>query len=797
MNIEKIVSGMTLEEKADMLTGRGDWYVKNCPRLGVPEMMVSDGPHGLRKQEEQTDILGIHKSVQAVCFPSAAGMACSFDPAALRLLGETLGQECRAENLAVLLGPGINIKRSPLCGRNFEYFSEDPYLAGKLAAAYVSGVQSKGVGTSVKHFAANNQEYRRMSISSVVDERTLREIYLPAFETVVKESQPWSVMCSYNKINGTYASENWYLLTKILRQEWGFQGFVVTDWGASCHRAEGVEAGCDLEMPSTQDRNTKKIIQAVGSGTLPEPAVDTAVKRVLTAGAKAAEHNREQPEFCYRQDHDAARRLAEQCMVLLKNEDAVLPLSREQNIAFIGEFAEKPRYQGGGSSHVNPYQVVSALEAVNGSARVTYAKGYDSQKEEAQEALIHQAVEVACKADVAVLFVGLTDAMESEGFDRKHLELPAAHNRLVDAIASVQPNTVVVLHNGSPVKMPWLPKVKGVLEAYLAGEACGEAVTRLLFGDAVPSGKLAETFPLALEDTPCARYFPGNPQTVEYREGVYVGYRYYDKAEKAVLFPFGHGLSYTEFAYSNLIVHENGANQVRVSVTVKNTGGFDGAEVVQIYVAPPAEQGFRPAKELRGFQKVFLKQGESETVTFDLEERAFAYYHPVMAAWVAPAGNYQVLAGSSSRDIRQTAVVEKKGEAVPPPIDPVKCPSYYSGKVQAVPDEEFCTLLGTALPPAFREAGKKFTLYDSIDDARETKWGKRIIRLLTKVASGPLANYVEAALTAPIRIMIGFFGGAVTEQDANALVDLLNDEHTLRALRTLAGHALRLKQGKK
>lgn len=797
MKIEEMLTQLSLDEKADMLTGRGDWYVKNSPRLGVPEMMVSDGPHGLRKQEEQTDILGINKSVKAVCFPSAAGMACSFDRDALKTLGETLGDECKAEGLSILLGPGVNMKRSPLCGRNFEYFSEDPFLAGKLASAYVSGVQSKGVGTSLKHFAANNQEYRRMSISSVVDERTLREIYLPAFEIVVKESQPWSVMCSYNKLNGTYASENWYLLTKILREDWGFQGFVVTDWGASCHRVQGIVAGCDLEMPSTQERNTKKIIASVSDKSLSEKDLDRAVARVLRAGIKATENKKNKPEFQYRLHHDVARELAEKSMVLLKNDNGVLPLKKGQTLAFIGGFAQKPRYQGGGSSHVNPYKVVSALEAANGRATVKYAKGYDIESEETDETLIQQAVSVAKTVDVAVVFIGLTDAMESEGFDRKHLDLPSAHNRLADAVASVQPNTVVVLHNGSPVKMPWLPKVKGVLEAYLAGEACGEAVVNLLFGDVVPSGKLAESFPLELADTPCARHFPGNQLTVEYREGVYIGYRYYDKVKKQVLFPFGHGLSYTEFEYAKLKVSTDSEDTVNVVMTVKNIGGFDASEVVQLYVSPPEDQGFRPVKELREFQKVFLKQGESKEIAFRLDKRAFSYYHPELGKWVAQTGEYKILAGASSMDIRLAGTVQFKGEKCSPPISKAQCPSYYSGMVQNVSDSEFAKLLGKQIPSAFRDPNKKFTVHDSIDDAKDTKWGKRISNLLTKAAKGSLSKYVEAALTAPLRVMIGFFNGIITEKDVYAVVDLLNNEHTLKALKTLASHALELKRHKK
>ena len=490
-------------------------------------------------------------SIDAVCFPSAVGMASSFHPDALAKLGETLGEECQAEDVSILLGPGVNMKRSPLCGRNFEYFSEDPYLTGKLAASYVRGVQSKGVGTSVKHFAANNQEYRRMSISAVVDERALREIYLAAFEMVVKEAKPWTLMCSYNRINGVYSSENEWLLNRVLRKEWGFEGFVMTDWGASNYRVLGVGSGCDLEMPSSGERNTQRIIRAVRSGKLHESRLDLCVRRILEASQRYLDGKRS-AIFDREQDHEIARELAREAMVLLKNENNVLPLKEGAKVAFLGEFAKQPRYQGGGSSHIHAHRVTSAWEAAQGKAQLTFAPGYLLDNEEVDTALLRQAAQTAKDADVAVVFIGLTDRMESEGYDRKHLNLPNSHNELVKAVAKVQKNTVVVLHNGSPVLMPWLGDVQGVLEAYLGGEAAGEAVADLLFGEANPSGKLPETFPLSLEDTPCAAYFPGNQLTVEYRESIYIGYRYYDKADKDVLFPFGFGLSYTQFAYSGL-----------------------------------------------------------------------------------------------------------------------------------------------------------------------------------------------------------------------------------------------------
>lgn len=589
MNIQEIISQMTLAEKADLLTGEGTWYVKNAPRLGLEKMMMSDGPHGLRKQEAKGDNLGIYDSIVSVCFSSASLLACSFDRRMMRRLGETLGNECAAEHVAVLLGPGINMKRSPLCGRNFEYLSEDPYLAGELAAEYVNGVQSKGVGTSVKHFAVNNQEYKRMLISAVLDERTLREIYLSAFEIVVKKAQPWTVMASYNQINGVYATENDWLLNHVLREEWGYDGFVVTDWGACNDRVAGLKAGNDLEMPTSLDYHTKKIIAAVESGALDEAEVDRAASRILNIALRHQEQVVRNAVYDRDADHAVARELAENSMVLLKNDAEILPLKKSAKVAFIGEFAAKPRYQGGGSSHINAYQVVSAMDAAQKSGlAVTYAQGYRVGDSVPDRELTAQAVETAKSADAAVVFIGLTDLEESEGYDRKSLDLPAVHNAIVSAVAAVQPNTAVVLHAGAPVLMPWLKRVKGVLYAYLGGEACGEAVVNLLFGESVPSGKLAETYPLALADTPTARYFPGSTRTVEYREGPFIGYRYYDTARKDVLFEFGYGLSYTTFEYANLTVDRESltaGEPLTVSLDVTNTGARDGSEVVQIYPA--------------------------------------------------------------------------------------------------------------------------------------------------------------------------------------------------------------------
>ena len=515
-DIKAIVKQMTLEEKAGMCSGEDFWHLKSVERLGIPSVMVSDGPHGLRKQDQEADHLGANDSIKAVCFPTACATACSFDRDLLYKLGETLGDECQAQNLSVILGPAVNIKRSPLCGRNFEYFSEDPYLASEMAGAHIKGVQSKNIGTSIKHFAANNQEYRRMSCSSEIDERTFREIYLGAFETAIKEGKPDTVMCSYNKINGEFASENHKLLTEILRDEWGFEGYVMSDWGAVNERVKGLKAGLDLEMPGSGGYTDAEIVSAVKDGTLEESVLDTAVERILNIIFKYTD-NRQEGRFDLEADHQIAKKIAEESMVLLKN-DGILPLKAgEQKIAFIGKFAEKPRFQGGGSSHINSFKVESALDAVKAYTEVAYAQGYDVKEDKIDEAMLKEAVETAKNADVAVIFAGLPDAFESEGYDREHMGMPDCQNYLIQEILKVQKSVVVVLHNGSPVEMPWADDVSAILEAYLCGQAVGAAEADILFGKVNPSGKLAETIPYHLEDNPSYLNFPGDGQKVEYK----------------------------------------------------------------------------------------------------------------------------------------------------------------------------------------------------------------------------------------------------------------------------------------
>ncbi|WP_078434863.1 glycoside hydrolase family 3 C-terminal domain-containing protein [Metabacillus halosaccharovorans] len=663
-DIKTLISQMTLEEKAGLCSGNDFWNLKGIERLGIPSIMVTDGPHGLRKQKMGADHLGLFDSVPATCFPSAAGMASSWDRNLIQKVGVALGEECQAEDVAVLLGPGANIKRSPLCGRNFEYFSEDPYLSSEMAANHIKGVQSQGVGTSLKHFAANNQEHRRMSTDAIVDIRTFREIYLASFEGAVKQSQPWTVMCSYNKVNGEFASENNYLLNDILKEEWGFEGFVVSDWGAVNERDVALANGLELEMPASKGIGENKVIEAVQNGTLSVEKLDAAVERIVRIIFKAVEEKKENATYDQEAHHQLARETARESMVLLKNENNILPLKKEGSFAVIGEFAKAPRYQGGGSSHIIPTKLENIVEEIEKSAgseaNVTYAQGYYRDQDTIDEALIEEAKEVASQADTVILFAGLPDRYESEGYDRVHLHIPENQKRLIETVAEVNPNIVVVLSNGAPIEMPWLDKVKGLLEGYLGGQALGGAIADILFGDANPSGKLAETFPNQLSDNPSYLFFPGEGDKVEYREGIFVGYRYYDTKNVEPLFPFGYGLSYTSFEYSNLRVSANKINDTEtlsVTVDVKNTGAVTGKEVVQLYVKDVESSVSRPQKELKGFEKVELQPGEVKEITFTLDKRSFAYYHTEIKDWHVESGEFELLVGKSSKEVVLTEKV--------------------------------------------------------------------------------------------------------------------------------------------
>ena len=773
LDVKKLVNELTLEEKASLCSGADFWHTKAIDRLNIPAAMVSDGPHGIRKQESLADHMGVAESIKAIGFPTASAMACSFDRDLLHKVGDALGEECVAEDLAVLLGPGINMKRSPICGRNFEYYSEDPVVAGELGAAFVNGVQEHGVGTSLKHFAANNQEWRRMSISAEIDERTLREIYLAAFETVVKKAQPWTIMCSYNRINGVYSCENDWLLNKVLRDEWGFEGLVMTDWGAMDERVPSLKAGLDLEMPDCHGETDKLIVKAVQSGELEESVLDTAVERILTMVDKYLTARKDidpasmvhplpssaERGYDVAAHHALARTTAEQSAVLLKNED-ILPLQKDKKIAFIGEFAKVPRIQGGGSSHINNTSIESALDAAGDS--VSYAQGFHIDEETTDETLLQEAITLAKESDVAVIFAGLPDSFESEGFDRTHLNMPANQNELIARISEVQPNVVVVLHSGSPIAMPWLDKVAGVLQMYLAGQASGGAAVNLLFGDVTPCGKLAETFPLHLEDNPSYLNFPGNREKVCYQEGVFIGYRYYDKKKMDVLFPFGYGLSYTDFTYSNMKVTVNGKNaadvdviketdEIVVSADITNTGNCDGAEIVQLYIKNPVVYEIRPEKELRDFAKVFLKAGETKTVTFMLNARAFSYYETRIHDWYAESGDYEILLASSSRDIRLQYTVSITGSKKIP---------FVADYVTTCEDVELFAKDGSALDEMLRRSGFAEATDHDGDDS---------------MGSGT-ADMMKAMFTGtPLHSILSFSSEELTYEDIQDTIRKLNE----------------------
>ena len=648
MDIEKILQQMTPEDKIALCSGESFWETKKYEKYGIPSLFMCDGPHGLRKQENAADMLGVNESGKATCFPAEVTTAGSWDPELLTEIGAAIGEEAREQGVGLVLGPGANLKRNPLCGRNFEYFSEDPYLAGKLAAGFIRGMEAQGIGTSLKHFAANSQELSRFTSDSVLDDRTLRELYLTAFEIAVKEGSPSTVMCAYPKLNGVHCSDNKELLTDILRTEWGFDGMVVTDWGAMNDRIEGFSAGCDLNMPGGSDYMEKDVLQAVKNGTLPESCVDDSARRVLRLVFRAAETLRQNTPCDYDAHHVLAKRAAAEGAVLLKNEGGLLPLKKDAKIAVIGVMADKMRYQGAGSSHINPVKISRPLDFLPGAI---YAPGCDDRGD-TTDALLEEAAAAAGKAEISIVFAGLPDRCESEGFDRSDMKMPVGHLRMIEAVVSANPNTVVVLLCGSAVECPWADGVKAVLYMGLPGQAGGEAIAELLYGRVNPSGKLAESWPFTYEDVPSSEIY-GKTADALYEEGVYVGYRYYDKAGVPVRWPFGYGLSYTEFSYSDLTV-----NGDTVSVTVRNTGKCAGAEVVQLYMESPQDGLHRPLRELKGFRKVFLQPGETKTVTFPLTDRSFAVWQE---GWQVPAGKYTVCIGGLRAEI------EKNGDVLPVP----------------------------------------------------------------------------------------------------------------------------------
>ncbi|MFN3698739.1 MAG: glycoside hydrolase family 3 C-terminal domain-containing protein [Dictyoglomus sp.] len=745
-DIKGLISQMTLEEKASLCSGKDAWNTKPIERLGIPSIRMSDGPHGLRKEEH---LFG--ESKPATCFPTAVTLAASWDRELVERVGKAIGEECQAEGVQILLGPGVNIKRSPLCGRNFEYYSEDPFLASELAKHFIKGVQSEGVGTSLKHYAANNQETRRLTVDAKIDERTLREIYLASFERAVKEAQPWTVMCSYNKVNGTYASENEYLLKKILKEEWGFEGFVVSDWGAVNDRVKGLKAGLDLQMPYDGGIGDKKIIEAVKRGELSEEILDEAVERILRIIFKAIENKKEDASYDKEAHHKLAREVARECFVLLKNEDHILPLKKEGVIGIIGAFAKKPQIQGGGSAHVNPTKTDDALEEikkiVGGRGKILYADGYEIDKDEPKEELIEEAKRVAKESDVVIIFGGLPERYESEGFDRPHMKMPESHNELIKEVAKTNKNTVVVLSNGGPIEMPWVEEVKGILETYRGGQGWGGAVADILFGVVSPSGKLPESFPKKLSDNPSYLFFPGERDKVEYREGIFVGYRYYDKKEMEVLFPFGYGLSYTNFEYSELKIEKKKITEeeiLKVKVKVKNTGKMKGKEVVQLYVKDIKSEVIRPEKELKGFEKIELEAGEEKEVEFELDKRAFAYYNEEIGEFYVESGEFEIMIGKSSRDIvlKETVYVESTKK--------IKKRYHINSTIGDIMEDPEASVKFQSILKQFASRFPSFSSEEGI------------------------MNFAEMMKYMPLRSLLHFGGGVVTEEHLENLLKELN-----------------------
>ena len=783
-----LLQQMTLEEKASLCSGLTNWLTKPINRLGIPSVWMSDGPHGLRKEMQTGGTNIMQKAETATCFPTAVTTASSWDPALLEEVGSVLADEAKAYKVTTLLGPGVNIKRSPLCGRNFEYISEDPYHAAIMGAAFVHGVQKEGIGVSLKHYCANNQEHIRMCIDSVVDERALREIYLTPFEYIVKKEQPTTVMCSYNRVGGTYLSDNKHLLTDVLRGEWGYKGIVVSDWGAVNDRVEGIRAGLDLEMPGNGGMNDKHIVEAVKNGTLDEADLDKVVLRMIKFAFDCKEQEGKGYKVDFEAHHKIARKAAAQSAVLLKNNDNALPLNSKQRVAVIGALAKNLRYQGAGSSHINPPKTVSFTEAMrNEGQSFAYAAGYSLKGDGYNKKLIDEAVNVAKGKDAVLLFIGLTDAYESEGFDRTHMNIPRGHNVLVDEITKVNDNVIVVLSCGSPIKMDmWECKVKAILNMYLGGQAGGEAAYDLIYGKVNPSGKLAETFPFNNEDNVVSKYFPMGPRTVEYRESIFVGYRFFDKAKKAVQYPFGHGLSYTKFEYKNIKLSSKKVKEgekLSVTFTLKNIGDVAGAEVAQVYVCPPESKIFKADRELKGFQKVYLEPGEKKKVTIELDERAFSYYNVNINDWHVESGEYKIIVAASSRDSKLYESVEviSNNPDVEVPDYSKTAPIYYAVDTMAtIPEKQFEVLLGRSLPNNSPFKKGDLTINNSVKQVAVSPTGKVLYGILNigaKIVALGAENpemITNSVNDLPLRSFSGWTGGLVSQKSVDGLLDMCN-----------------------
>lgn len=798
MKHKHMIEKMTLEEKAVLLSGKGEWQTWNLDHLGIPSIFCSDGPHGIRKQAGTGDHLGLNPSLPATCFPTAATIANSWDPELGEEIGRALGREASAQGVNIVLGPGLNIKRSPLCGRNFEYFSEDPYLSGKMAAAYIRGIQSQGVYACPKHFAVNSQELRRMAMNAVLDERTLRESYLTGFEIAIKEGNAKAIMTSYNQVNGTYANENIHLLQDILRDDWGFEGIVITDWGGSNDHVKGVQAGSDLEMPNPGLDSARQLVQAVRDGRLSEEAVDRCVDRMLNVVFTLTKEKTSIDDFEQETHHAIARKAAAESAVLLKNENNILPLKEGTRVALIGDFAFEPRYQGAGSSVVNATALDKMVSVINDSGLqvIGSAKGY-VRTGEIDEIMEKEAVTLAASADVVLYCFGLDELSESEGVDRTHMRIPQNQIHLLETLTKVNENIVGILSAGAAVEMPWHYCLKALLHGYLYGQAGAGAMLDIITGKVNPSGRLNESYPLRYEDTPAFRYFPSEERNSEYREGLYVGYRYYDTAKVRVQYPFGYGLSYTEFEYRDLKVDAMG-----IEFILTNIGDMDGYEVVQLYVGMDNAKVFRPEKELKGFQKLFLKVGESRKVKIDFDDKTFRYWNVQTNQWEIEEGVYQVMIGASCMDIRLKGKISIQGTTEKYPYSINKMPSYYSGLVQKVEDKEFEQLLGMTVPNG--KWSGELTMNDAICQMYYAKSpiARMIYKKLTKIKkksedSGKPDLNILFIYNMPFRAIAKMTGGMVSMEMVEGIMTVING-HLFQGLRcAIAGFFRNRKQNKR
>lgn len=789
MKYKELINKMTLEEKASLMSGKNFWQTKDIERLGINSMFLADGPHGIRKQSVSADQIGLNEGIPATCFPTAATVANSWNVELAERVGQYLGEEAVAQKVNVLLGPGVNMKRNPLCGRNFEYFSEDPYLAGKMAAGFIRGVQSEGISACVKHFCANNQEERRMAIDTIVDERTLREIYLTAFEIAVKEGRVMALMSSANKVNGIFANENMHLMQDILRGEWNYKGCVITDWGGSNDRIAGLIAGNELEMPSTAGETDDEIIQAIKSGKLKEEVLDECVDRLLHLIFTTEEAYRKPPEkFDVEKHHRVSQKVAEESIVLLKNEDNILPLKYGKKVAVIGDFAKEARYQGAGSSIVNPTILDHTLNCFeeSGIVSIGFEQGFERYGKKNVKK-IEKACELAKQADVVLLYIGLDEVTEAQGLDRQSMKIPQNQIDLLNALYKVNSNIVAILSCGCAVEMPWINKVKGLVHGYLGGQAGARAILRVLSGDVNPSGKLTETYPLRYEDTPSYYNFPGKEVSVEYREGIYIGYRYFDTANVEVLFPFGYGLSYTTFHYSDIQVSKE-----EVSFKITNSGKVAGMEIAQLYVGCKSDAIFRPRKELKGFVKVFLNAGQTKTVTIPFDDKTFRYFNVKTNRWEIEGAEYEIMIGASSADIRLVHTIFIEGTGAPLPYDKDKLPSYYSGKVNNVSTEEFENLIGHKVPVSTWDRRKPLSYNDTIAQCQYAKGVFARLSfhlivfaywLLRKIGKRAAANIIMMSIYhMPFRGIARMTGGAVNMPMLDGILMIVNG-HFFKGLR--------------